>query len=78
VIAFEVDADQVAILGVFYGGQDLTPLRAKGFGFGLMLLHLEIWPAENALHKVTITAKARFGNRNHLSEMPTIWTCGLF
>jgi hypothetical protein len=22
VIAFEVDADQVAILGVFYGGQD--------------------------------------------------------
>ena len=26
----------------------------------------------NAFHKVTITAKARFGNRNHLSEMATI------
>jgi hypothetical protein len=26
----------------------------------------------NAFHKVTITAKTRFGNRNHLSEMPTI------
>jgi len=25
----------------------------------------------NAFHKVTITAKARFGNRNHLSKMPT-------
>jgi hypothetical protein len=25
----------------------------------------------NAFHKVTITAKARFGNRNHLSEMAT-------
>ena len=25
----------------------------------------------SAFHKVTITAKARFGNRNHLSEMPT-------
>jgi hypothetical protein len=22
-------------------------------------------------HKITVTAKARFGNRNHLSEMPT-------
>jgi hypothetical protein len=27
----------------------------------------------NAFHKVTITAKAHFGNRNHLSEMATIW-----
>ena len=26
----------------------------------------------NAFHKVTITAKARFGNRNHLSEMATL------
>jgi len=26
----------------------------------------------NAFHKITITAKARFGNRNHLSEMATI------
>ena len=25
-----------------------------------------------AFHKITITAKARFGNRNHLSEMATI------
>jgi hypothetical protein len=28
----------------------------------------------NAFHKITITAKARFGTRNHLSEMPTIQT----
>jgi hypothetical protein len=27
----------------------------------------------NAFHKVTITAKAHFGNRNRLSEMATIW-----
>jgi hypothetical protein len=27
----------------------------------------------NAFHKVTITAKAHLGNRNHLSEMATIW-----
>src|SRR5258705_7302614 len=26
----------------------------------------------NAFHKVTITAKARFGNRNHLSEIATL------
>jgi hypothetical protein len=26
----------------------------------------------NAFHTVTITAKARFWNRNHLAEMPTI------
>jgi hypothetical protein len=30
----------------------------------------------NAFHKVTITANARFGNRNHLSEIRTIPTCG--
>jgi hypothetical protein len=30
VIAFEVDADQVAILGVFYGGQDYeTPFEEE-------------------------------------------------
>jgi hypothetical protein len=26
----------------------------------------------NAFHKITVTAKARFGNRKHLSEMATI------
>jgi hypothetical protein len=26
----------------------------------------------NAFHKGTITARARFGNKNHLSEMATI------
>jgi hypothetical protein len=26
----------------------------------------------NAYQKITVTAKARFGDRNHLSEMPTI------
>jgi hypothetical protein len=29
----------------------------------------------NAFHKITITAKARFGNRNHLSEMATLRPC---
>jgi hypothetical protein len=32
----------------------------------------------NAFHKVTITAKARFGNRNHLSEMATLRPSGKY
>ena len=31
----------------------------------------------NAFHKVTITANAGFGNRNHLSEMATIRPGGI-
>ena len=35
VIAFEVDADQVAILGVFYGGQDYeTSFQEENYGEG--------------------------------------------
>ena len=30
----------------------------------------------SAFHNVTITAKARFENRNHLSEMATVQKCG--
>jgi hypothetical protein len=32
----------------------------------------------NAFHKITITTKARFENRNHLSEMPTTRPCAHF
>jgi hypothetical protein len=31
----------------------------------------------NAYHKITVTAKVRFRNRNHLSEMPTIRPSGM-
>ena len=31
----------------------------------------------SAFYKVTSTAKARFENRNHLSEMATFQPCGL-